>query len=209
MGIDDNSESLVRNASLPLGPLSSAAMSSDQEMAVFGEAAPYLRKSEKERIEAQNKPFDAKTSVFVAEPKESFVKGTIQSREGGKVTVKTEGGAVSSPRGWTRATDYFVWPLGWHKQLSFLFTRLWQWKRIKSSPWILPNSTRSRTWPWWPTFTSPLCCTTSKSVMQPGWSTWVLPKPQSGFDRWTLSAHCTTNGSQIVIYCTFTSSITN
>uniref|UniRef100_A0A452SKL3 Myosin heavy chain 1 n=1 Tax=Ursus americanus TaxID=9643 RepID=A0A452SKL3_URSAM len=69
-------------------------MSSDQEMAIFGEAAPYLRKSEKERIEAQNRPFDAKTSVFVAEPKESFVKGTIQSREGGKVTVKTEAGAT-------------------------------------------------------------------------------------------------------------------
>ena len=33
--------------------------------------------------------------------------------------------------------------------------------------------TRSRTWPWWPTCTSPECCTTSKSVMQPGWSTWV------------------------------------
>ncbi|XP_019477138.1 myosin-1B-like [Meleagris gallopavo] len=66
--------------------------SSDAEMAVFGEAAPYLRKSEKERIEAQNKPFDAKSSVFVAHPKESFVKGTIQSRETGKVTVKTEAG---------------------------------------------------------------------------------------------------------------------
>ncbi|XP_032304189.1 myosin heavy chain, skeletal muscle, adult-like isoform X1 [Coturnix japonica] len=66
--------------------------SSDSEMAIFGEAAPYLRKSEKERIEAQNKPFDAKSSVFVAHPKESFVKGTIQSRETGKVTVKTEGG---------------------------------------------------------------------------------------------------------------------
>uniref|UniRef100_A0A8C3BP48 Uncharacterized protein n=1 Tax=Cairina moschata TaxID=8855 RepID=A0A8C3BP48_CAIMO len=61
-------------------------------MAAFGEAAPYLRKSEKERIEAQNKPFDAKSSVFVAHPKESFVKGTIQSKESGKVTVKTEGG---------------------------------------------------------------------------------------------------------------------
>ncbi|XP_064584255.1 myosin heavy chain, skeletal muscle, adult-like isoform X2 [Zonotrichia leucophrys gambelii] len=67
-------------------------MSSDSEMAIFGEAAPYLRKSEKERIEAQNKPFDAKTSVFVVHPKESFVKGTITSRESGKVTVKTEGG---------------------------------------------------------------------------------------------------------------------
>ncbi|XP_031459646.1 myosin heavy chain, skeletal muscle, adult-like [Phasianus colchicus] len=66
--------------------------SSDAEMAAFGEAAPYLRKSEKERIEAQNKPFDAKSSVFVAHPKESFVKGTIQSRETGKVTVKTEAG---------------------------------------------------------------------------------------------------------------------
>ncbi|NXT43983.1 MYH1B protein, partial [Pelecanoides urinatrix] len=67
-------------------------MSSDSEMAIFGEAAPYLRKSEKERIEAQNKPFDAKSSVFVVHAKESFVKGTIQSKESGKVTVKTEGG---------------------------------------------------------------------------------------------------------------------
>uniref|UniRef100_A0A8C5TF11 Myosin motor domain-containing protein n=1 Tax=Malurus cyaneus samueli TaxID=2593467 RepID=A0A8C5TF11_9PASS len=60
-------------------------------MAVFGEAAPYLRKSEKERIAAQNKPFDAKSSVFVAHAKESFVKGTIQSRESGKtLTVKED-----------------------------------------------------------------------------------------------------------------------
>ncbi|NWZ82280.1 MYH1B protein, partial [Poecile atricapillus] len=67
-------------------------MSSDSEMAIFGEAAPYLRKSEKERIAAQNKPFDAKSSVFVVHAKESFVKGTVTSRESGKVTVKTEGG---------------------------------------------------------------------------------------------------------------------
>ncbi|KAJ6660475.1 hypothetical protein lerEdw1_017899 [Lerista edwardsae] len=61
-------------------------------MAAFGPAAPYLRKSEKERIEAQNKPFDAKNSVFVVDPKISYVKGSVQSREGGKVTVKTETG---------------------------------------------------------------------------------------------------------------------
>ncbi|XP_075296828.1 myosin-1B [Opisthocomus hoazin] len=67
-------------------------MSSDSEMAAFGEAAPYLRKSEKERIEAQNKPFDAKSSVFVVHAKESYVKSTVQSKEAGKVTVKTEGG---------------------------------------------------------------------------------------------------------------------
>ncbi|XP_063312179.1 myosin-1B-like [Pelobates fuscus] len=63
---------------------------SDSEMAVFGEAAQFLRKSEKERIEAQNKPFDAKTSYFVIDPKQMYVKGIIQSREGGKVTVKKE-----------------------------------------------------------------------------------------------------------------------
>lgn len=66
-------------------------MSSDSEMAAFGVAAPFLRKSEKERIEAQNKPFDAKSSVFVVDPKVSFVKGVVQSKEAGKVTVKKEG----------------------------------------------------------------------------------------------------------------------
>ncbi|XP_036382014.1 myosin heavy chain, fast skeletal muscle-like [Megalops cyprinoides] len=71
-------------------------MSSDSEMAVFGEAAPYLRKPERERIEAQNKPFDAKTAVYVCEPKELYVKGNIQSKEGGKVTVKTESGQTLS-----------------------------------------------------------------------------------------------------------------
>ncbi|KAL8163115.1 UNVERIFIED_CONTAM: Myosin-8 [Gekko kuhli] len=65
----------------------------DAEMAAFGPAAPFLRKSEKERIEAQNKPFDAKTSVFVVDQKISFAKGIVQSREGGKVTVKKEGGS--------------------------------------------------------------------------------------------------------------------
>ncbi|XP_015665890.1 myosin-1B-like isoform X2 [Protobothrops mucrosquamatus] len=67
-------------------------MSSDAEMATFGPAAPFLRKPEKERIEAQNKPFDAKNAVFVVDPKVAYVKGTVQSREGGKATVKTEAG---------------------------------------------------------------------------------------------------------------------
>ncbi|NWT75580.1 MYH4 protein, partial [Prunella himalayana] len=63
-------------------------MSSDAEMAIFGEAAPYLRKPEKERIEAQNRPFDAKSACFVVDDKQMYVKGTIQSKEGDKVTVK-------------------------------------------------------------------------------------------------------------------------
>ncbi len=64
-------------------------MSTDAEMALYGKASIYLRKPEKERIEAQSKPFDAKTACYVAEPKELYVKGTIKSRDGGKVTVTT------------------------------------------------------------------------------------------------------------------------
>ncbi|XP_038590917.1 myosin heavy chain, fast skeletal muscle-like [Micropterus salmoides] len=69
-------------------------MSSDAEMSVFGEAASYLRRPERERIEAQNRPFDAKTAVFVVDPKELFVKGSLQSKDGGKATVKTDAGQV-------------------------------------------------------------------------------------------------------------------
>ncbi|XP_015211887.1 myosin-4-like [Lepisosteus oculatus] len=65
-------------------------MSGDSEMSIFGEAAKYLRKSEKERLEAQSRAFDARTACFVDDDKELYVKGVIQSKEGGKVTVKTE-----------------------------------------------------------------------------------------------------------------------
>uniref|UniRef100_A0A8C2Q7J0 Myosin-7 n=1 Tax=Cyprinus carpio TaxID=7962 RepID=A0A8C2Q7J0_CYPCA len=64
----------------------------DAEMAVFGPAAPYLRKSDKERLEAQTKIFDLKKECFVIDPVEEFVKATIISREGDKVTVETQGG---------------------------------------------------------------------------------------------------------------------
>nr|XP_025863269.1 myosin-7 [Vulpes vulpes] len=64
----------------------------DAEMAAFGAAAPFLRKSEKERLEAQTRPFDLKKDVFVPDDKEEFVKAKIVSREGGKVTAETENG---------------------------------------------------------------------------------------------------------------------
>ncbi|KAG9333853.1 hypothetical protein JZ751_010003, partial [Albula glossodonta] len=64
-------------------------MSTDAEMEAFGPAAIYLRKPEKERLEAQNTPFDAKTAYFVAEPKEMYVKGKLISKEEGKATVET------------------------------------------------------------------------------------------------------------------------
>ncbi|XP_042564778.1 myosin-1B-like [Clupea harengus] len=64
-------------------------MSSDAEMAVYGEAAQYLRKSEKERIESQSRPFDGKTACFVCDEKELYVKGTILNRDGDKAIVET------------------------------------------------------------------------------------------------------------------------
>ncbi|XP_062272201.1 myosin heavy chain, fast skeletal muscle-like isoform X2 [Scomber scombrus] len=61
----------------------------DPEMQCFGPAAIYLRKPEKERMEAQNTPFDAKTAYFVTEPKEMYLKGKLVKKEGGKATVET------------------------------------------------------------------------------------------------------------------------
>ncbi|XP_035254891.1 myosin-4-like [Anguilla anguilla] len=64
-------------------------MSTDAEMEVFGAAAPYLRKSEKERLEAQSRPFDARTACYVADGNELYAKAAVQSREEGKATVVT------------------------------------------------------------------------------------------------------------------------
>ncbi|XP_062409591.1 myosin heavy chain, fast skeletal muscle-like [Sardina pilchardus] len=61
----------------------------DGEMAVFGAAAIYLRKPEKERLEAQTRPFDAKSACYVPDKEELYVKATIKKREGGKATVET------------------------------------------------------------------------------------------------------------------------
>nr|XP_042141315.1 myosin-6 [Peromyscus maniculatus bairdii] len=64
----------------------------DAQMADFGAAAQYLRKSEKERLEAQTRPFDIRTECFVPDDKEEYVKAKVVSREGGKVTAETENG---------------------------------------------------------------------------------------------------------------------
>ncbi|XP_034444374.1 myosin heavy chain, fast skeletal muscle-like [Hippoglossus hippoglossus] len=66
-------------------------MSTDAEMAIYGKAAIYLRKPERERIEAQNAPFDAKTACYVVDAKELYLKGTIMKKDGGNVTVKVLG----------------------------------------------------------------------------------------------------------------------
>ncbi|CAM9346824.1 unnamed protein product [Lampetra planeri] len=67
-------------------------MSTDAEMEQYGPAAIYLRKPEKERIEAQTAPFDAKSAFFVVDADEMYVKGKLVKREGGKATIETDGG---------------------------------------------------------------------------------------------------------------------
>uniref|UniRef100_A0A665X2T9 Myosin-7 n=1 Tax=Echeneis naucrates TaxID=173247 RepID=A0A665X2T9_ECHNA len=58
----------------------------------FGPAAPFLRKSDKERLEAQTRPFDMKKECFVPDPEVEYVKASITSRDGDKVTADTEFG---------------------------------------------------------------------------------------------------------------------
>lgn len=71
-------------------------MSGDAIMAEFGTAAPFLRKSDKERLEAQTRPFDIKRECFVPDPEVEYVKAKVTSRDGDKVTVETEEGKVSA-----------------------------------------------------------------------------------------------------------------
>nr|XP_020476914.1 myosin-16-like [Monopterus albus] len=50
---------------------------------------PFLVPSEKERLDAVNKPYDIKRSCWVKDEKEAFIAGEIQSEDGDKVTIKT------------------------------------------------------------------------------------------------------------------------
>ncbi len=68
----------------------------DAAMAEFGVAAPYLRKSDKERLEAQTRIFDMKKECFVPDPEVEYVKASITSRDGDKVTAETEFGKVDT-----------------------------------------------------------------------------------------------------------------
>ncbi|XP_055762281.1 myosin heavy chain, fast skeletal muscle-like [Salvelinus fontinalis] len=62
-------------------------MSTDAEMQIYGKAAIYLRKSEKERMEAQAMPFDSKNACYVADKVELYLKGLVTARADGKCTV--------------------------------------------------------------------------------------------------------------------------
>ena len=57
-------------------------------MATYGPAAIYLRKPEKERLEAQTMPFDAKSACYVPDKEELYLKAKILKRDGANVTVE-------------------------------------------------------------------------------------------------------------------------
>uniref|UniRef100_A0A4W5LM67 Myosin-7B n=1 Tax=Hucho hucho TaxID=62062 RepID=A0A4W5LM67_9TELE len=67
----------------------------DMVMEEFGAAAPFLRKPDKERMECQTRPFDIKRECYVPDPEVEYVKGTITTRDGDKITVNTEFGKVN------------------------------------------------------------------------------------------------------------------
>lgn len=70
--------------------------SGDAMMAELGLAAPFLRKSDKERLESQTRIFDMKKECFVPDPEVEYIKASITSRDGDKVIAQTENGKVST-----------------------------------------------------------------------------------------------------------------
>uniref|UniRef100_Q7LZL1 Myosin heavy chain, cardiac muscle (Fragments) n=1 Tax=Gallus gallus TaxID=9031 RepID=Q7LZL1_CHICK len=62
------------------------------DMTEFGEAAPFLRKSEKELMMLQTVAFDGKKKCWVPDDKKAYVEAEITESSGGKVTVETTDG---------------------------------------------------------------------------------------------------------------------
>ncbi|NXI17896.1 MYH7 protein, partial [Irena cyanogastra] len=60
------------------------------DMSVFGEAAPYLRKSYTEQLKLQTIPFDGKKRAWIPDEKEAYIEVEIKESSGGKVTVETK-----------------------------------------------------------------------------------------------------------------------
>lgn len=97
-------------------------MSTDAEMEQYGPAAVYLRKPERERIEAQATPFDAKTAYFVVDADEMYLKGKLVKKEGGKATVETDSGKVGDSLflpSFCRRMPFCPWVFIWNNILVF------------------------------------------------------------------------------------------
>ncbi|XP_060681201.1 myosin-7B-like [Hemiscyllium ocellatum] len=64
------------------------------DLAAYGEAAPYLRKSPQQLKAIQNVPFDGKKKVWVPDKKEVYIEAEIKERNSGKIIVETIAGQV-------------------------------------------------------------------------------------------------------------------
>uniref|UniRef100_A0A803TQV9 Myosin N-terminal SH3-like domain-containing protein n=1 Tax=Anolis carolinensis TaxID=28377 RepID=A0A803TQV9_ANOCA len=62
------------------------------DMSEFGEAAPFLRKSDKEIMVLQTVAFDGKKKCWIPNDKVAYVEGEIKESADGKVTVETADG---------------------------------------------------------------------------------------------------------------------
>ena len=82
-------------------------MSTDAEMAIYGKAAIYLRKPERERLEAQAAPFDSKNACYVPDVKELYLKGMVVKRDGAKWDVKVL--ITEEVRGYLARNEKTIW----------------------------------------------------------------------------------------------------
>ncbi|XP_034646546.1 myosin-15 isoform X4 [Trachemys scripta elegans] len=62
------------------------------DMSEFGEASPFLRKSEKEIMILQTVAFDGKKRCWIPDEKNAYIEADIKESSGGKVTVETVDG---------------------------------------------------------------------------------------------------------------------
>ncbi|XP_072918398.1 myosin-7-like [Hemitrygon akajei] len=67
-----------------------------QDMSEFGEAAAFLRKSEKELMVLQTIAFDGKKRCWIPDEKEAYLEAEILERNGPQVTVETKAGKTLS-----------------------------------------------------------------------------------------------------------------
>lgn len=58
----------------------------------------YLAVDRKKLLEEQTQPFDAKTSCWIPDHKEGYIKATITATKGEEVSVTTENNEVGLPR---------------------------------------------------------------------------------------------------------------
>merc|ERR1712168_102937 len=73
-----------------MGQSSSTSLLCQQQFQLRGGQRVNRRKSEKERMEAQSRPFDSKNACFVSDKVELYLKALVVKRDAGKVDVKME-----------------------------------------------------------------------------------------------------------------------